>query len=313
VRATSGSSTTKLVCSVYPIKSGLAQNELLVERPLYRPNAIDPHDRHRYVLTYDPLTGTITPDLPWAYPPIAPPGGSNYSFLEAYTYNELEMFHYEDLENLGLTGLGERFEILGPFDVPTLHQLVNDGLKQCWMVIEAPCLPTPGASRHSLEVVAPWLQDVNHIRQAGVLSAGEDRNQNDPFIRTVHGQIERDGGEFFFNTNGRTFNDGDVLYLRCYKRAYDHCRAAGGTFGEQRGLTLETDEGPIEREWLAASALTVGWRRFAHILEPQANQRLIKDQMTTAAWFADRSRQHFTAVAPTVTFRPSRQFGPVAR
>lgn len=313
VRATSGSTTAVLICSNYPIKSGIAQNDLYTERPLYRPNAVNEHDRHRFVQTYDPPTGALTPDLVWTMPPIAPPGGSNYGFLEAYTYADLEALLYEDMENLGLTGVGERFEILGPFDVPTLHQLINDGLKQCWMVVEVACLPTVGASRHSLAAIAPWLQDTNHVRQAGVLAQDDDRNLTDPFRSMVNGQVERDGGDLYFNTGSRTFADGDILYLRCYKRAYDHCRPSGGVFGDQAGLNLETDEAPIERDWLASSALTVGWRRFGHLLEPGANQRLIRDQATAAAWFTDRSRQHFTAVAPTLTFRPSRRFGPAVR
>jgi hypothetical protein len=313
VRATSGSSTAVLVCSNYPIRSGIPQNDLYADRPLYRPQATQPLDRDRYVESYNPSTGTLTPDLAWALPPIAPPGGSSYAFLEAFTYGELELMLYEDMEDLGSSGMGERFEILGPFDVPTLHQIINDGLKQCWMVIEVACVPTPGASRHSLAVVAPWLQDANHVRQVGVLAAGEDRNMADPFERIVYGQVERDGGDFYFNTGNRTFADGDLLYLRCYKRGYDHCRMAGGVFGDQAGLVLETDEAPIERDWLASSALTVGWRRFGHILEPLANQRLIRDQATAAAWFTDRSRQHFTAVAPQLTLRTARRFGPAVR
>jgi hypothetical protein len=233
--------------------------------------------------------------------------------LEAFTYAGLELMLYEDLEELGVTGLGERFEILGPFDVPTLHQLVNDGLKQCWMVVEVACVPTPGAVRHNLSVVAPWIQDANHVRQAGVLRADTDRNQDDPFDNLVYGAVERDGGDFYFNTGVRSFNDGDIIYLRCYKRAYDHCRTSGGVYGEQSGLSLETDEAPIERDWLASSALTVGWRRFGHLLEPAANQRLIRDQAAASAWFADRSRQHFTAVAPTLTLRMARRFGPAVR
>lgn len=313
VRATSGSSVSALVCSNYPIKSGIAQNDLLTERPLYRPDATQEHDKHRYVMTYDPPTGTITPDLAWTMAPIAPPGGSSYAYLEAFTYGGLELMLYEDLENLGLTGLGERFEVLGPFDVPTLHQLVNDGLKQCWMVVDISFVPLPDTTRHVLSAISPWLQDVNHVRQVGVLSVGEDPALTDPFAHIVHGKVERDGGDFYLNTDGRTFNAGDTVYLRCYKRAYDHCRLAGGVYGDQSGLALETDEAPIERDWLASSALVIGWRRFGHILEPLANARLIRDQAGAAAWFTDRSRQHFTAVAPTLTFRPARQFGPVFR
>ena len=311
VRATSGSDTTVLVCSQYPIRSGIPQNDLYVERPLFRPDATRSEDRHRYVMTYDPPTGTLTPDLPWTVPPIAQPGGSDYESIEAFTYGGLETALYEDLEDLGTAGIGERFEILGPFDVPTLHQLINDGLKQCWMVVDVPCLPVADTSRFDLSLVAPWLQDANHVRQAGVLTVDEDPSKTDPFQRRVYGTVERDGGTFIFNTGARSFNANDVLYLRCYKRAYDHCRPAGGSYGDQVGLELDTDEAPIERDWLASSALTVGWRRFGHILEPIANQRLIRDQVTAATWFADRARQHFTAVAPSLTFRPARRFGPV--
>jgi hypothetical protein len=313
VRATSGSDVSMLICSNYPIKSGIAQNDLLIDRPLYRPNATQEHDRHRYVMTYDPPTGTVTPDLPWSMPPIAPPGGSSYEFLEAFTYAEMELMFYEDLEDLGLGGLGEAFEILGPFDVPTLHQLINDGLKQCWLVVDVSCSAQAGIVRHDLGLIAPWLQDANHIRQAGMLPVGHSPYEDDPFDNPVFGMVERDGGTFIFNTGTRTFNEGDTIYLRCYKRAYDHCRMAGGTYGDQSGLSGETDEAPIERDWLASSALTVGWRRFGHILEPGANQRLIRDQATAAAWFADRSRQHFTAVQPSLTFKPARRFGPAVR
>jgi hypothetical protein len=313
VRATSGSDVNKLVCSNYPIKSGIAQNDLLTERPLYRPEAVQEHDRHRYVMIYDPPTGTLTPDLVWAMPPIAPPGGSSYDFLEPHTYADLELMLYEDMESLGLRGFGERFEVLGPFDVPTLHQLINDGLKQTWLVVDIACAAMPGITRHDLRLIAPWIQDANHIRQAGMLPAGHSPYEDDPFDNPVFGSVERDGGTFIFNSQTRTFNDGDTIYLRVYKRAYDHCRPAGGEYGDQVGLALETDEAPIERDWLAASALTVGWRRFGHILEPIANQRLVRDAATAAAWFADRSRQHFTAVAPTLTFRPKRRFGPAVR
>lgn len=313
VRATSGSSTTKLVCSQYPIRSGIAQNDLLTDRPLYRPNATRPEDRDRYVMTYDPSTGTITPDLAWTVPPIASPGGSSYEALEAFTYSDLEILLYEDIEDLGAAGVGERFEVLGPWDAPTMRQLINDGLKQCWMVVEVACYPTPETSRHSLAELTPWLQDPNHVRQAGVLTLGDDRNKTDPFANIVHGRIERDGGDLYLNTDGRTFNVGDTIYLRCYKRAFDHCRPAGGTFGDQVGLSLDTDEAPTERDWLVSSALLIGWRRFGHLLEVAANQRLIRDQASASTWFSDRTHQHFSAVSPTLTFQRARMFGPIFR
>jgi hypothetical protein len=315
VRATSGSSTSVLVCSNYPIMSSIGQSDLYRERPLYRPGAVYEQDHHRYVLSYDPPTGTITPDLPWTMAPISTVGATTYEQLEAHTYGDFEdlLLTYENMEGTGINGIGERFEILGPWDAPTMHQLINDGLKQCWLVVDVEFVPTPDVSRHDLSLIAPWLQDPNHVRQAGVLTVGDDRNLSDPFARTVYGVVERDGGTLYLNTDGRTFNTDDVLYLRCYKRAYDHCRASGGTFGEQSGLSLETDEAPIEREWAVSSALLVGWRRFGHLLEVAANQRLVRDQLQAAAWFNDRTHQHFTAVAPTLTFRRARHFGPVHR
>lgn len=314
VRATSGSDTTKLVCSNYPIRSGIPQQDQLVDRPLYRPSAAQELDKNRYVMDYEPSTGTITPDLVWINSPAGAVSSFNtYAFLEGYLYFDLEMYLYEDLEGTGIGGIGERFEVLGPFDAPTMHKLINDGLKQCWMVVDVPSTPTELATRHDLGVVAPWLQDANQVLQVGLLAAGEDRNQTDPFARRIYGHVERDGGSFYLNTYARSFNATDTLYLRCLKRAYDHCRPTGGFYGEQSGLNLETDEAPIEREWLTSSALVLGWRRFAHLLEPAANQRLIRDQAAATAWFADRSRVHLTAVKPQMTFTKARTFGPVFR
>lgn len=314
VRAESGSDITKLVSAEYPIMSSIPQQDQLIDRPLYRPSAAQQLDRNRYVMSYDPATGTITPDLAWTYPPFSPTTGNTYGFLEGYTYGDLEGHPlgnlYQDLEGLGSNGIGERFEVLGPFDVPTTHRLINDGLKQCWLVVEVACLPTYLKSRHNLSVVCPWLQDPNDVLQVGTLKDYQDRDLTDPFEQVVRGMVERDGGDFYLNTGTTTFVDGDVLWLRVLKRAYDHCRASGGVFGEQSGLVLETDEAPCERDWVASSALVIGWRRFGHLLEVQANQRMIRDQAAAAAWFTDRCREHFSAPLPQRTLRRKRYFGP---
>jgi len=317
VKATGGTDVNKLVCDVYPIQSGIAQNDLYSDRPLYRPNAVQETDKHRVVQTYDPPTGTLTPDLPWTISPLSPAGSRTYQALEAFPYMDLELYTYECLDGTGVTcpgggSIGERFEILGPWDAPTMHQLINDGLKQCWLTVDVVCTAIDGVSRHDLRDVCPWLQDANHVRQAGVLAQGIDPWTQDPFAAVVYGHVERDGATFIFNTDGRTFNPGDQIWLRCYKRAYDHCRVSGGTYGDQSGLYGETDEAPIDRDWLVSSALLIGWRRFGHLLEVNANQRLIRDLAAAAAWFDDRTRQHFVAVAPTLTFRRARSFGPRA-
>jgi hypothetical protein len=312
VRAMGGSSTTVLACHVYPIQSGIPQQDSLIDRPLYRPNALESGDRHRYVERYDPALGLIYPDLEWTLSPLSTFEATTYEELEASTYHDLEAFTYEELEGADINGVGERFEILGPFDVPTTHQLINDGLKQCWLVVEVASLPTPYTTRHDLGLVASWLQDSTDVLQVGYLHAGENRNATDPFERIIPGQVERDGGSLYLNTGTWGFVAGDVIYLRCLKRAFDHCRPAGGSWGDQRGLSAEDDEAPVDREWLASSATTIAWRRFAHILEPIANARLIRDQATAAAWFTDQCRVHFSAPLPARTLRRQRMFGPAA-
>ena len=103
-----------------------------------------------------------------------------------------------------------------------------------------------------------------------------------------------------------------MLYLRCLKRAYDHCRPSGGEFGQQSGLSGENDEAPPEADWLVSSALVIAWRRLGHLLEPLANARLIRDQATSAAWFTERTREHFTGPLPARTLKRRRSFGPPA-
>src|SRR5215471_774736 len=315
VRATSGTDTTKLVCDVYPITSGIPQSDKYVDRPLYRPNAVQSTDRHRIVMTYDPPSGTLTPDLPWTVSPISPGSNRTYSSLEAFAYVDFEAFTYECLDGTGVScpgngSIGELFEILGPFDVPTTHRLINDGLKNCWLVVEVPCLPTYLKSRHDLSVVCPWLQDPNDVLQVGLIKNYQDRDLVDPFENVIRGMVERDGGSFFLNTGTTSFADDDVLWLRVLKRAYDHCRPNGGVFGDQSGIFLENDEAPVDRVWCASAALVIAWRRFAHLLEPGANQRLIRDQAAAAAWFTDECRKHFSAPLPQRTLRRKRNFGP---
>jgi hypothetical protein len=309
-----GSDTTKLVCLIYPIFSGIPQQDQLIDRPLYRPYATQLTDRNRYVMDYDPSTGTITPDLPWTISPYSDSSGSTYGFLEAFSYHDLEQFQYLQIEGGGINGIGERFEVLGPFDVPTAHRLINEGLKHCWLVVEVACIPTILTSRHDLNVVAPWLLDPNNVLQVGLLANGEDRNLQDPFERRINGIVERDGGHFYLNTGSMTFSDGDLIYLRCLKRAYDHCRFEGsGDFGNQAGLSNETDDAPVARDWVAAAALVAGWRQFGHLLEPAANQRLIRDQATAVGWFNDLVREHLVADMPQRKLYRPRTFGPAVR
>jgi hypothetical protein len=180
LRAMHGSDVTKLVVLSYPIQSGIPQQDTLVDRPLYRPNAVELTDRNRYVMTYDPSTGTVTPDLPWTNSPYADTLGTTYGFLEALTYHDMEQYDYIELEGSTPVGPGERFEILGPWDAPTAHRLINEGLRHCWIVVEVVCVPVVNSIRHDLSQVCPWLIDPGNVLQVGLLANGEDINLTDP-------------------------------------------------------------------------------------------------------------------------------------
>ena len=112
----------------------------------------------------------------------------------------------------------------------------------------------------------------------------------------------------------QTFNTGDTIWLRFLKRAYDHCRtvrrqlrrAAGTGAGDRRGAG--DDAG-----WAAAAALVAGWRQFGHLLEPAANQRLIRDQQSAVAAFNDLVREHLVADMPQKKLYRRRSFGPAVR
>ena len=188
-----------------------------------------------------------------------------------FTYHDLEQYVYQDIEGSGINGIGERFEILGPFDAPTTTRLINEGLRHCWLVVEVACVPTILTTRHDLNVVGTVAD--RHGQRAAGGPAGERARTATCRTRSRAGsgaQVERDGGTFYLNTDPQTFNAGDLIYLRCLKRAYDHCRAAGGTFGDQQGLCARDGRGadharagPRPQRWSPAggSSVTCSSRR----------------------------------------------------
>lgn len=276
--ATSGSTTSQLEDINYPIRSSIAQDDLWVDKFLYRPAAVA-FDKNRVVKSYTPGTGLLFPDGPYS---VAPANG-------------------------------EAYEILGTFDAPTLHGLINEGLKMCWLVTEICATPVALKTRHDLATVAPWLRDPMDVFQAGYLGGSEDRNATDPYARVIRGEVMRDGNTLYFDHHPRSFNTTDTIYLRVLKRAYDHCRPTGGTFGTQAGLTLETDEAVAATDWVAAATLVVAWRRFAKIIDTADNNRLIRDRIEAAAWFTDLTKTHYLTTLPQRTLRRVNHFGPVFR
>ena len=81
-------------------------------------------------MTYDPPTGTITPDLAWIDGADCATCGSAYAFLEALHVRRARADAVRGPGRPWAERPGERFGVLGPFDADAAS-LVNDGLKQC--------------------------------------------------------------------------------------------------------------------------------------------------------------------------------------
>jgi hypothetical protein len=272
--STSGpsSTTVALIDPTWPITSSLSQDDYYTDYYLLRPAAVAAADRLRLVKTYAPATGTLTPDTAWTNAPAA----------------------------------SEAYELHGVLNPATdMLDAINEGLKRCLIRTEIVGSTIAQVSRHSLATIAPWLSDPLWVRQVGWLSANDNRNQVNPYQRLVRGvAIEDDSTNVSgvaIEHPGYYWNGTELLYVRIVKRSYDHCRAAAGVFGGQSGLTLDTDEAPINLEWLGAAALVEIWRRNSQILETASRVRLVPNLADAAARFSYLTHQNFMPWPLTLT------------
>lgn len=273
---TTSGTTTTLVDTTFNLKSSISSEKTYKDWWVLRPNAADTGDKVRRVASYAPSSGTLTVDL-------------------AYT-------------NAPTVELYELYAMAEPsVDMPLW---INHALQKCFVVVELTLSPTANAIRHSLASAASWLQEAGWVRQVGYLANGENREQRDPYERVVRGHVVQDGGTFYLYHPSTTFNSTDTLYVKAIKPAYYHCRASGGSFGDQSGLTAETDEAPTNYPWVTSAALMEAWRHLGRILDPAASEGLIRDRGEAAAWFTSQTRSNFRI--PELTFRPHRGwFGPL--
>lgn len=278
------STTTVLECATWPFKSSLAQDDLWADQYLFRPDALAADDRTRVVATATTSTGLFSPDAPWTAAPYAGAGG--------------ETVEFHGLVPPVVDGVND------------LHALINEALKTILLVVEVTVTPTADAQRHALGGAAPWLTEPAFVYEVGVLAAHEDREAVDPFRRPVRGSAEVDGGGVYLNHPGRTFRPDDTLWLRVLKPAYFHCRAAGGTFGDQAGLAFETDEAVPQTEWVTAATLVQAWLRLANVLAPADSQRAGTELAKAAAQVSRFQRNYLQAHLPKRTFKPLLNWGP---
>jgi hypothetical protein len=255
--------TSFLRDNTYPVRSNLDQADLFSGKWLLRPQATDPSDLVRIVaeLGYDPQTGTLRPDSPWAVPPAS---------TEPY----------------------EIHGVIEPWD--QMNDLVNEALKRCMVVDHLVLAPNPGQPYLDLTPYAPWLLDARWVRGAAfvdplLVDSPADIDMSQPNFR---GWVEQQGRTMMLRWQGWHFNSttssSPVLVLRCVKRAYDHCRAtADGQFGERTGLEAEGHEGPAPDEWVAAGALLEFWNSLGDVVaagnkaEAEGNQAKAAETFTT--------------------------------
>lgn len=244
---------------------------------LHRPNAAQAGDRDRLIATYDPINGYLYPDEPWTLSPG-----------------------------------GEAFEILSLFSGADLNALVNTALKRLFVRRDLTFSPAhQNVRRHQLNAAAPWLQTAAWVYQLGHLQTNESRDgtvslpATDPYRRTVRGEVEDRAGEVW--VVGPSWQATDTVYALCACRAYDLCRPAAGTYGSQSGLSLETDEAPVDAEWLAWAAISGPMAdRLAHLeATDQANQRALQARQMAASRFSLLTREHLRVPDRTLWPRPT--------
>jgi hypothetical protein len=277
--ADAASTTTVLACPAWPFKSSLAQDDLWADQYLFRPGA-GAEDRTRVVATATVATGQYAPDLAWT---TAPDG---------------EVFEVHGVVPPVLDGVSD------------LHALINEALRTCVVVGEVTLAPVAGATRHSLALAAPWLEEPSWVHQVGYLSAQEIREEVDPFRRALRGEAYKDGGTVYVQHGAHALSPADTLYVRLLKPGSADCRAAGGAWGTQTGLVLESDEAPVPVEWVVAATLVQAWLRLANVLAPADSQRAGTELAKAAAQAARFQRNYLEAHRPKRTLRPLLAWGP---
>lgn len=254
-------STTYLQDAKYPVRSSLDQSDLYTGKWLLRPEATDARDRVRVVQErgYDPGTGTLRPDSPWATVPVT----------------------------------DERYELHGVIE-PWAQMLdfINEALKRCMLVDHLVLgIPTDGKRTVDLTPYAPWLLDRRWVRAACFVDRTTVDNpaEIDMSQPTFRGFVEQQGRQMFLRwQNYPWYNADQVLVVRCIRRCYDYCRASeAGTFGEQSGLSAEGHQSIAAPDWVAAMAMCDFWNEFGDVVaagnrsESEANQQKWANVVTT--------------------------------
>jgi hypothetical protein len=272
--ATGGSTQSLLEATAWPFKSTISQNERFEHWYLHRPTATTA-DRSRAVASggYIALAGTLAPDRLYDVAP----------------------------------AVGEPFELMNMLDPDTLHRLIGDVLALCPVTSEVTFTTSATTTvHHSLASAAPWLTDPDWVYQVGYLAPADVRSDVDPFSRPRRGRAIERGGVVYLE--GPAFNPTDTVYVLASRPAASACRSSGGTYGDQTGLALDTDEAPVEVDWVAAGVKMFAWDEFRELFWP-GEARTAETKVAQAAarfWALARTYWH----EPRRSFTPLRAWGP---
>lgn len=267
--STSAGEVSRMICTNHPFITTVTDDASWVDKWLYRPSSSSSSDRQRLIASMSTSSGYFVPDKAWGQ--------------EA--------------------GNAETFEVSGaPLSPLDIIQCVNEGLERCWVVVEFTFTVASNLTRmHSLAATT-WLTEPRNVFQVGVLPTGQTRTEYDPFTRGARrGVATKINGIVYLE--GPTFNTTDTVYVKALKRAYDHCKVSAGTFGGQSGLALESDEAPVQSEWLAQAALLKMYDR----LDPTVgvSERADLDRMRAMAV------QRFSRLTNAYLEVPERTFVPM--
>jgi hypothetical protein len=259
-------SSTYLQDARYPVLSNLDQSDLYTGKWLLRPETTDERDRVRIVQErgYDPGTGTLRPDSPWFTVPVT----------------------------------GERYEMHGVIEPwAQMNDFINEALKRC-MVVDHLVLSIPGnTSTINLTPYAPWLLDRRWVRGAAFVDPNsvDDPAEVDMFQPTFRGFVEQNGASLLLRWQNIPWASGQVLVVRCIRRAYDLCRASSdGVFGEQSGVTEDAHESVAADDWVAAAAMVDFWNEFGDVVAAGNRAESESNQGKWAGVFTTLTQQYFT-------------------
>jgi len=181
-------------------------------------------------------------------------------------------------------------------------RLTTDALKRIGEMVEFTVTPTANATRHSLASAASWLTDPQWVYQVGFLTSSEARGEVDPYEgRRVRGSTEKLLNVVYLVHPTRTFASNETVYVKAFRPYYTLCRASGGTYGDQSGLSADTDEAIPNVEWVGAAMLIQWARRAKGTLGGGGSKALAERQAEWANLFNEETRKH-GLILPERTF-----------